>query len=156
MDSSLIRSIDQLHYSRDWKFLSSKQDMSIYCRRPFAFANSEPRGGGGGGATSSSLPPVCQVDLIKGDVMIPAPVDEVVAHLLNPLRKRSKKDPVFDNYIIEEEKQAEVRRLHGAGVGQLIYRAHKMPWPLQVCVASLHAFLHSARTVLVCVRTNHS
>ena len=139
---NLVASIHQLHNSPDWNFLSVKQDVSIYCRRPYSSSQQQQQAVGQSGslisqsssssASSAVQPPLCCVDQIKGCVLIPAPLSEVLAHVLNPVRKRSKKDPVFENYVIEEDRQKDIVRRCGTEVGQVIYRAQKMPWPLQV------------------------
>ena len=87
--------------SDDWTFVTTKRAVSIFSRA------TTPADGG--------------LNEVKSLTTVNAGVQDILQHLTNPHRRRSKKDNVFENELISTQNGFD-----------LVYRAQKMPWPLKV------------------------
>jgi hypothetical protein len=88
--------------SEEWRFVTAKREVSIFSR-----------------ITPSSN----GMHEVKSVTTVSAGVDDILRHLTNPNRRRSKKDSVFESKVIETDPSNDTTTL---------YRAQKMPWPLKV------------------------
>lgn len=91
---------DSLAY--DWNFIATKRDVSIFSR--------------------SSRNDV-SVQQVKAVTVVSAALEQILAHLTNPNRRRGKKDAVFESKLVDDDPATKT---------QVLYRAQKMPWPLKV------------------------
>jgi hypothetical protein len=74
-----------------WSFVVTKRDVSIFSRPPDSSLSI---------ASLDDSESDSRVQMVKAVTVINGCVDDIVAHLTNPYRRRSKKDAVFESKLI--------------------------------------------------------